>query len=132
MWILLDSQLMVLVFRNSKFLLNIRPSPSTLPVHTNGGTQFSSQMGTVTNFGKVWFKEKSQVNILSMATAGKVYRITMDTFVEAAMHIHRKDGTVMKFKEYKSGLYYYNAGPKHSNTRDAYLFLNTLAENKGT
>jgi hypothetical protein len=56
----------------------------------------------------------------------------MDTSVKTAMHIHQRDGTVMTlFKEYKSGLYYYNAGPTHSNTSDAYLFLNTVAENKG-
>jgi hypothetical protein len=29
-----------------------------------------------------------------------------------------------------SGLYYYNAGPKHRNTHDAYLFLNTVAKKK--
>jgi hypothetical protein len=88
-------------------------------------------MGTVTNFGEVWFNEKSLANILSMAAVRKVCCITMDMSVEAATHVHRKDATVMTFKEYKSGLYYYNAGPKHSNTSDVYLFLNTVAENKG-
>jgi hypothetical protein len=100
-------------------------------VHTNGGTQFSSKMGTVTNFGDVWFNEDSLANILSMAAVRKVCRITMDTSIEVAMHDHRKDGTVMTFKEYKSGLYYYNADPKQSNTTNAYLFLNTVAGNKG-
>jgi hypothetical protein len=130
-WILFDSQSTVSVFKNSKFLSNIRRSPNKLRVHTNGGTQFSSKMGTVTNFGDVWFNEDSLANILSMAAVRKVCRITMDTFIEAAMHVHRKDGTVMTFKEYKSGLYYYNAYPKQSNTTNAYLFLNTVACNKG-
>ena len=130
-WILLDSQSTVSVLKNSKFLSNIRPSPNKLRVHTNGGTQFSSKMGTVTNFGDVWFNGDSLANILSMAAVRKVCRITMDTSIEAAMHVHRKDGTVMTFKEYKSGLYYYNADPKKSNTTNAYLFLNTVAGNKG-
>jgi hypothetical protein len=87
-WILLDSQSTVSVFKNSKFLVNIRPSPNKLRVHTNGGTQFSSKMGTVTNFGDVWFNEDSLANILSMAAVRKVCRITMDTSIEAAMHVH--------------------------------------------
>jgi hypothetical protein len=67
-----------------------------------------------------------------MAAIRKVCRITMDTSVKANMYIHFKDGTVMKFKEYRSGLYYYNAGPKHRNTHDTYLFLNTVAKKKET
>jgi hypothetical protein len=87
-WILLDSQSTVSVFKNSKFLSNIRPSPNKLRVHTNGGIQFSSQMGTVTNFGDVWFNEESLADILSMAAVQKVCPITMDTSVEPAMHVH--------------------------------------------
>jgi hypothetical protein len=69
-----------------------------------------------------------------MAAVRKVCRITMDTSIEAAMHVHRKDDTIMKFKEYPSGLYYYDAGNSNSNvnrqTEDAYLFLHTVASNK--
>jgi hypothetical protein len=112
----------VLVFKNRDFLSNIRPSKSTLRVHTNGGIQTSSLQGTVKNFGDVWFNTDSLANILSVAAVGKVCRITMDASVEAAMIVHRKkDRSIMKFKEYKSGLYYYDAD-KHkaaaSNTRD--------------
>jgi hypothetical protein len=135
-WILLDSQSTVPVFKNRDFLSNIRLSKSTLRVHTNGGVQTSSLQGTVKNFGDVWFNTDSLANILSMAAVRKVCCITMDTSVEAAMIVHRKDGSIMKFKEYKSGLYYYDAG-KHkavaSNTRDKnedYIFLITVAGNK--
>ena len=66
------------------------------------------------NFGDVWFNENSLANILSMAAVRKMCRITMDASVEASINVHRKDGTAMKFKEYKSGLYYYEAGkPAH-------------------
>jgi hypothetical protein len=106
LWILLDSQSTVFVFKNQHLLSNVQPSTSNLRVHTNGGVQISSQMGTVKNFGDVWFNTDSLANILSMAAVRKVCRITMDTSVEAAVNVHRKDGTIMKFKEYKSGLYY--------------------------
>jgi hypothetical protein len=86
--ILLDSQSTVSVFKNRKLLSNIRPSPRTLHVHTNGGTQTSTEMGTVKNFGDVWFNTNSLANILSMADVRKVCRITMDTSLEAAMIVH--------------------------------------------
>jgi hypothetical protein len=136
-WILLDSQSTVSVFKNRRYLSNIKDSHKTLRVHTNGGTQLSTQVGTVRNFGNVWFNPDSLANILSMAAVRKVCRITMDTSVEAAMHVHRKDGTIMKFAEYTSGLYYYDVGADSggftndtSKTVDAYLFLNTVAGNK--
>ena len=129
-WILLDSQSTVSVFNNRKLLRDIRQSPNTLRVHTNGGTQLSTQLGTVPNFGDVWFNPASLANILSMAAVRKKCRITMDTSVEAAMHVHRQDGTIMKFQEYRSGLYFYDAGSKFSNRVSNYLFLNTVAENK--
>ena len=104
-WILLDSQSTVSVFKNRRLLSNIRPSTRPLRVHTNGGTQISTLIGSVTNFGDVWYNAHSLANILSMAEVRKVCRITMDTSVEAAMHVHRQDGTIMTFKEYTSGLY---------------------------
>ena len=46
-WILLDSQSTVSLFKNRHLLSDIRTSPRTLRVHTNGGTQLSTQMGHV-------------------------------------------------------------------------------------
>ena len=54
-WILLDSESTASVFKNPHFLSDIRPSPKRLLVHTNGGTQVSSQVGTVKNVGEVWY-----------------------------------------------------------------------------
>jgi hypothetical protein len=136
-WILLDSQLTVSVFKNRSLLTNIRPSSTTLRVHTNGGTQVSCQMGTIRNLGDVWFNTESLANILSRAELRKVCRITMDTSVEASMDVHRQDGSIMKFREYKSGLYTYDteqptAHDNHSSSPTNYLFLNTVAANKVT
>ena len=137
-WILLDSQSTVSVFKNKELLDNIRQSKKRLIVYTNGGTQTSTEMGTVKIFGDVWFNKDSLAYILSMAEVRKECRITMDTSVEASINVHRKNGTVMKFKEYDSGLYYYDAGIKavvdnnnSSNSKhNAYIFVNTVAGNK--
>ena len=99
-WVLLDSQSTVSVFRNAKYLKDIRKGNKRLKVHTNGGTQFSSMIG-ITSFGEVWYNPKSFANILFMAEVRKQCIITMDTSVEAAMYLHRKDGTMMKFKKKK-------------------------------
>ena len=63
----LDSQLTVSVFKNPNFLTNIRRSNSQLKVHTNGGTQVSSLVGDIKNFGTVWYNPGSLANIFSLA-----------------------------------------------------------------
>jgi hypothetical protein len=97
-------------------------------------------VGTVRNFGDVWYNPDSLANILSMAEVRRVCRITMDTSVEASMDVHRRDGSIMKFREYQTGLYYYDTGQAEqsqqttnvSSSNENYLFLNTVAENKAT
>ena len=107
-WILLDSQSTTCVFRNKVFLSNIRKSPRTLNLITNGGTHTSTLIGDLGNFGAVWYNEKSLANILSLADVRRKCRVTMDTSKEAAMIVHRSDGTQMKFKEFSSGLYFHD------------------------
>jgi hypothetical protein len=51
------------------------------------------------------------------------------------MSVHRRGGSIMKFNEYKSGLYYFDtAAPKTPNSTSLdvnnYLFLNTVEQNK--
>jgi hypothetical protein len=90
----------------------------------------------IKNFRDVWFNPASLANILSMAKVSKVCRITMNTAVESTMHVHQADGTLMMFQEYKPGLYFYDAADSSPNpsskTKDAYLFLHTVADNKAS
>ena len=64
------------------------------------------------NFGTMWFNKNSLSNILPMESVSKFFRITMDTSVEPSITMHRKDGTMMRFKEFHFSLYYYNTGPE--------------------
>jgi sRNA-binding regulator protein Hfq len=43
------------VQKNPSFLSNIRRSSNQLKVYTNGGTQLSSLIGDIKNFGTVWY-----------------------------------------------------------------------------
>ena len=77
----------------------------------------------------------SLANIFLMADVGKVCRITMDTDKEPCINVHRKDGTIMKFQQYGSGLYYYDASvnKRTNNTNEdvsTYCFVETVANNK--
>jgi Reverse transcriptase (RNA-dependent DNA polymerase)/Zinc knuckle len=125
-WVLLDSQSTVSVFKNKSFLSNIRPSDTKMTVYTNGGTQVSSLIGDVNNFGTVWYNPDSLANILSLAEVRKVCRVTMDTDDEPAMFVHRNNGMVMKFVEYKSGLYYHDTSQQEHN----FTFVSTVTDNK--
>ena len=101
---------------------------------TNGGTLLSNMKGDVVNFGSVWYNENSLANILSLSEVRKKCHVTMDTDKEAAMIVHRENGSTMKFVEFATGLYFYDtsAGTSKSSksTVNDYCFVETVAENK--
>jgi hypothetical protein len=134
-WVLLDSQSTVSVFNNPVMLKNLHKSSTPLKVFTNGGCQISHLIGDIPNFGTVWYNPNSLANILSLAEVRKNNRVTMDTAVEPALCVHLANGSVMKFTEYSTGLYFHDArAPKEtthtSESVIAYSFLNTVEKNK--
>ena len=54
-------------------------------------------IGDLGIFGTVWYNESSLTNILSLAMMRKVCQVTMDTAKEAAIVVHRRDVSEMKF-----------------------------------
>jgi len=58
----------------------------------------------------------------------------MDTAVEAALCVHRSDGSIMKFVEYDTGLYYHDASVAQPTNSSAaitdYSFVSTINENE--
>jgi len=58
----------------------------------------------------------------------------MDTAVEAALCVHGSDGSIMKFVEYDTGLYYHNASICQPTKTSADVtdcsFVSTVNENK--
>jgi Reverse transcriptase (RNA-dependent DNA polymerase) len=53
----------------------------------------------------------------------------MDSHTQPALHVHRLDGTIMKFVEHPSGLYVYDPNAS-SATVEAYTMVSTVAEQK--
>jgi hypothetical protein len=131
-WVLLNSQSTISVFNNPKMVKNIRQSPQAVCSRTNGGQQTSTQIADFRNLGAVWYNAASIANILYLSEVRKVCRVTMDTSVEAAILIHRKDGSKMKLLEHKDGLYYYETSiqpPVHTDIVEVSL-VNTVTHNK--
>ena len=89
-------------------LKNIRPGARVLRAVTNGGFQESTLVGDFPNLGEVWFNPDSIANILSLSAVRKICRVTVDTTAEAAMIVHRLDGSQMKFREISCGLYVFS------------------------
>ena len=82
------------IFRNPNLLTDIRDVDEPLYLETNGGgQQITHQVGTVAGFGDVWYNPDSIANILSLAQVRRVRRVTMDTDVLPAFHVHRADGS---------------------------------------
>jgi hypothetical protein len=58
----------------------------------------------------------------------------MDTSVEAALCVHRSDGSIMKFIKYRSGLYCHDAAaavqPNFNANVIDYSFVSTVTNNK--
>jgi hypothetical protein len=127
-WILLDSESTVNILSNHKFLNNIRHCGHTqgLRIPSNGGTQDTHMIGDLPGFGTVWYNAGSLANILSLAAVRKVCQVTMDTLAEAAIVVHKHDGTPLKFTESSNGLYYYDASKASKTELADYLFVHSV------
>ena len=86
------------------------------------------------NFVKIdiptWYNNDTMSNILSLAVVRKKFRVTMDTDIVAAMHVHVSEHEIMTFHEMPNGLYAYHPDMVTTkNSVSAYSFLNTVEQN---
>ena len=131
-FILLDSESTVCTFHNRKLLKNIRvhSGGKSAEVHTNGGTQTSVLVADYTTLDiPVWLNDESLANILSLAVVRKKFRVTMDTDIMPAIHVHLPDGSIMNFHEMSNGLYCHDIRGTTKPSIPSYSFLNTVENN---
>jgi hypothetical protein len=137
-YVLLDSDSTVSIFCNPNLLVDIHEVDVPLYLETNGGGyQVSTQMGTVPDFGPVWYNPESIANVLSLAQVRRLRRVTMDSDSSPAFHVHKLDGSgTTMFTKHESGLYLYDASMPIGDPNDtnasifAYSCLQTVAHNK--
>ena len=128
--ILLDTGSTMSVFKNKKMLLNVRKSKRVLRAYSNGGFQDSDTEGDFPGMFTVWYNPKSMLNILALSDVRKQFRVTMDTDVDNIIHVHLKEGGVLKFEEVKSGLYLLRNNNDTNKKISAYSFLTLVKSNK--
>jgi hypothetical protein len=147
-FVLLDSDSSISIFNNASMLDDIHDVDTPLVLQSNGGGhQVTSQMGSIKNFGEVWYNPQSIANILSLSDVRKARRVTMDSNNDAALHVHLLDGSgYLRFKEHESGLYLHDTTEGKTaydkpmpndeptlNTNEeinGYSYLQTVADNK--
>ena len=75
--------------KNYNILVDIRKSDHKMRSVTNGGYKYSTLEADMLKFFTVWHHPNSLMSILSYKDVWKRFRITSDTVVEDAIHVHR-------------------------------------------
>ena len=87
-----------------------------MTIHCNAGTRTTKMMGTLKNYGDIWFDKDFIANILSLARVKEKFSVTFDSTNDNAFILHKPNGTKLLFKESSPGLYF------HDRTNRAILF----------
>jgi hypothetical protein len=84
-----------------------------------------NEVGTLKNYGTVWYSDSAITNILSLSRVKKKIPITYDSKNDIEFHVIKPDKHVV-LKESASGLYY------HDTANREFLMLNATAATIGT
>ena len=128
-WLLLDSQSTVDVFANGNLLEDIHEVDDELMITSNGGTSMTWEMGTLAGYGEVWYDPSGIANIVSLAQVVKKYHVSYDS-LDNVFIVTKPDGTVYKFVQAASGLYYYDLARAGPNKRAGVALVETVAAKK--
>ena len=81
-WIVLDNQSTTDIFCNRSFLNNIPSNNEQMTVYTNGVSITTTQKAVLEGYGEPWYHPGAMINILSMNSVKKEYRVTYDCKVD--------------------------------------------------
>jgi hypothetical protein len=106
-WILLDNQSTTDIFCNKALLRNIRDSNKSILIHCNAGTRCVSQVGTLKNYGEVWYNEFVIANNLSLSKMKERYPVKYDSTCGNTFVIVQPTKEVI-FEQSPLGIYYHD------------------------
>jgi hypothetical protein len=107
--ILLNNQLTMLLFYNSKLITNKHKSDKPLKLQSNSGNMVINHIAIIDKGQSVWFLKKSITNILSLKHIKQTYHVSYEC-EDDMFTIHREDhglGNVV-FRMHISGLHYHD------------------------
>ena len=90
---------------------------------TNAGEFRTEQVGELTEWGTVWYNEKSESNIFSFAEMAQRYHISYDNKYDDAFIVEMKNKSII-FQKISENIYAFDP------TREKVSFMTTLQENK--
>jgi hypothetical protein len=125
-WLLLDNQSTVDVFANGDMLEDIHQVDDEMVIASNGGSNVTSEMGTVPGYGLVWYDPVGIANIVSLSRVREKYHVSFNSDNNIFI-VTKPDGTVFEFKQSESGLYYYDLV---SNKCKGAVMVDTVASKK--
>jgi len=107
-WMLIDNQSTIDVFSNRRLLSNIYRCNIPLTIRCNAGVRTTYWRGFLSGYGWVWYFPEGIANILSLSRVKEKFRVTFDSAVDNCFHVHKDDGTILKFHEASRRLYYFD------------------------
>ena len=105
--IILDSGLSIELFRNTTLVTDINRSNQVRHIYKNVGSKINQMRVIVPDYGKLWYDDKSIVNILSLTIFFNKYRVAYESHKYCALNVCINRG-IIKFRINKQGLYVFN------------------------
>ena len=123
-WILLDSCSSANLISDKTLLHSVHQAARPLTVHCNAGSMTLTEQGYFGSYPEpVWYNPSGLANIMSLSNVSKYYQVTMDTLSDAAILLHKSDGSSMRFIPSGKGLYHHAL----RDEADAWVMINTVA-----
>ena len=115
-------------FNTSELLVDIHEVEYPLESISNVGVRYISRIGTFGDINDVWHDPGSLANILSLSMLCRHYRVQFDNASMDGFRLHKGNGEEWQFREFASGLHYFDLNNSNKRTLTEYSLLNTVSD----